>query len=269
MPPSNTKNDQNKAIDNKPQETSLLSQIGLSEKESTVYQVLLKLGKVPASRVVDEVGQKRSTVYSILEELIKKGLVEKDESAAVDKYRARHPYSLKQYIETQVEQIKKADNQLEAALPSFINLYNQSQNRPGVKFYEGLEGVKKVMDDSLNSKTEILTIADIEAVREHIYEINEAYIKKRNKKAIPKRLLVQDTPYSRERIGKYSDKTNAKLFKLEIDPFSTVMQIYDGKIVYLNLTKDFYNGIIIQDPYLYSTHKALFNFIWKQIPASA
>lgn len=242
-----------------------LEKINITDNEVFVYETLLGLGEVPASQLVPETGLKRATVYRVLDELIDKKLVEKDESEPVVKFRAKHPYAVKNYIESEVQEIKNIETRVDGMLPNLVSLYHQSQTRPGVRFYEGKEGIKKALDDSLTSKTEILTIVDIEAIRKYIFEINEKYTAKRNKLQVPKRLLVNDTPYARERMKGYSEHTDAKLFNLEISPFSTGMQIYDNKVVYITMTDQILTATIIQDPQAYSMQKALFDFIWKHI----
>jgi len=249
-------------------EAELLAQIGLSEKEAEIYEIMLGMEKVPASMVLSQTNQKRTTVYSILEELAKKGLVEKDESGAIIRFRARHPYALKEFMESQISNIKTASDKLDAVLPEFINVYQQSQNMPGVKFYEGLEGVKKVLDDSLTSKTEILVVADLEAINKYIKDINDEYVKQRKKKNIKKRILVLDSEYARNYFKtEYgaAEVTDIKFCPLKISPFRTGIQIYDNKISYITMTDSLLTATIVNDPYIYSMQAALFEFIWSKI----
>ncbi len=250
-----------------PEEKNLLKQIGLSEKEAEIYQILLKLGKVPANKILPHTQLKRTTVYSILDELADKGLIEKDESRGLIEFRAKHPYSLKEYLENQVQQIKTAERQLEAVLPDFISLYQQAQNRPGVRFYEGKEGMRKVIEDSLNSQTEIYTYVDIEAIMQYIPEINKDYVKKREKLGIKKKGIIVDTPTARKYLANYDTRvTTSKLIPLKTGPTKTIMQIYDNKISYITLGQDTMIGLIVADQYIYQMHKALFEYIWQSLP---
>ncbi len=244
-----------------------LKQLGFSEKEAEIYQILLKLGKVPANKILPHTQLKRTTVYSILDELAEKGLIEKDESRGLIEFRAKHPYSLKEYLENRVQQIKTAEKQLEAVLPNFISLYQQAQHRPGVRFYEGKEGMHKVLDDSLTSKSEILTYVDIEAIIEYIPEINKKYVKKREKLGIKKRGIVIDTPAARKYLAAYDTKvTSSKLIPLELGSTKTIIQIYDNKVSYITLGQDMMIGLIIADKYIYRMHKALFEYNWNTLP---
>jgi sugar-specific transcriptional regulator TrmB len=250
----------------KTSESSLLSQIGLSKNEAEIYEIMLKLGKVPASKIFTNLSQKRTTIYAVLEELIKKGLVEKDDNQPVTEFRAKHPYALKEMIDTQVQSIKTAENKLDAVLPDFISLYNTAQNRPGVKFYEGEEGAKKVLNDTLTSKTEILTIADVEAADKYIKKINEDYVKARIKKGIHKRFLAIDNDYARKFfLSQNQEMTKTKFCPLKISPYNTGIQIYDNKIAYITMNERFILSMIIEDEFIYSMHKAIFDYLWQTL----
>ncbi len=244
-------------------EKDLLNQVGLSDKESEIYQILLKLGKVPASKILPETDLKRTTVYSILDDLLAKDIITKDDTHKITEFRAKHPYALKEFLEAKVSQIKTTESKLDAVLPDFISLYNTAQNRPGVKFYEGVEGAKRVLDDTLTSKTEILTIADVEAADKYIKKINTNYVKARIKKQIPKRFLAIDNEYARNFFTKQgTDMTTIKFCPLKISPYNTGIQIYDNKIAYITMNEKFILSTIIEDKFIYSMHQALFNYIW-------
>jgi sugar-specific transcriptional regulator TrmB len=245
------------------EQTSLLKELGLSDKETKLYMLLLGLGPVRVRKIVQSVDMPRGTVYEILSQLTQKKLVEELLDAKnITIYRPRHPYALKELIEEECNRLKLTENKLDAVIPDFINLYSQAQQRQGVKFIEGEAGVKKALQDSLGSKTEILTIADIEAVNTHIKEINEEYIKRRNKKGIQKRLLAIDNEYSRNRYKNSKNIIDVRLLTTGILPFNTSLQIYDDKIAYITMTKDHLTSTIINNPYIYSMQKALFETMW-------
>ncbi len=57
---------------------TLLAQLGLQDKEIRVYLMIHQERKMPAARVAELTGIQRSTVYHVAEELIHKGLLEKE-----------------------------------------------------------------------------------------------------------------------------------------------------------------------------------------------
>lgn len=250
-------------------EAELLTQIGLSAKEAEIYEIMLKLDKVPANKVLPQTSLKRTTVYSILEELAYKGLIEKDEAGTIIKFRAKHPYALKEYMESQISNIKTASSKLDAVLPEFIGIYQQAQNMPGIKFYEGREGIKKVLNDSLTTQGEICTYVDIESLMKYIPDINNEYAQKREKLGIKKRGLIIDTPAARKYLTNYyTQVTDSKLMPAKPLPFKTIMQIYDNKVSYITLDEKFMVGVIINDQHIYEMHHYLFNHLWEITPAT-
>ena len=59
----------------------ILERIGLNKKEISIFLTILDRQKVSAQKISTHTGVKRTTVYSILNELIKKGFVIEDRGA--------------------------------------------------------------------------------------------------------------------------------------------------------------------------------------------
>ncbi len=246
-------------------QSTLLQEIGLSQKEATIYQLMLELGQTPAKTIIAKTSMPRGTVYEILDQLVQKGLLEQYQNEKnLTVFRAKHPYALKEYIESQKQKMTQTEIKLESLFEDFTKLFHQSQQRPGVKFFEGMEGVKKALKDSLTSKTEILTVADIEATVKFINEINEEYVRERNKEKIPKRLLAVDNAFSRERYKAKKNLLDVRLLKISIQPFNTSLQIYDDKIAYITMNEKGLTATIIENPFIYSMHRALFEILWER-----
>lgn len=247
----------------------VLTEIGLSDKESVIYEILLKSGKIPASPIIRESQLKRATVYSVLDELHKKGLIEKDDSQPITVFRAKHPYSLKGLVQTKVHELQKADEKLDIELSSLIAKYQEGQVRPGVRFFEGKDGMREVLQDTLTSGTEILSIVDTEAVNKHAHDINESYIAKRVQKKLKKRILLLDTPFAREKYKKNREQTEAAFVPLDIATFNTSLHIYDNKVAYITITEEYITSMIMNDAHIYNMHRSLFEYLWKQCYAAS
>ena len=122
------------------------------------------------------------------------------------------------------------------------------------------------MQDSLTSKTEIYSYADIESIVKYIDDINKKYVKQRKKLGIKKRGIMLDTPFARKYLANYYEEiTETKLIKQDAPPFQNVMQIYDNKISYITLSDKFIIGVIIADRYIYQMHKYLFEYLWQLV----
>lgn len=244
---------------------------GLSKEQAVVYEVILKLGEVPASTISKSIPNpyslSRPLVYKILEELIKLDLAEKkDTLGKVATFLPKHPIAITKAIDDQKDRIEQAKGQFISTSGKLSSLFNLMSGKPGVQFYEGKNGVWEVLMDSLTSTEEILSYADLEAIEKYIPDLNAEYSVMREDKGIKKRAMVIDSKISRGFLNSYNHNiTTVKLIKetKKIPQFKTIMQIYDQKVSYITLTDQYLVGVIITDQYIANTHKYLFESMWE------
>jgi sugar-specific transcriptional regulator TrmB len=242
----------------------ILNKVGLTGDQAKIYEVLLKQGVMPASKASLNAGLKRGLGYKVIEQLVALGLVEKiDKKVAL--FAPAHPSKVKELIQRKSEEVKIAEASLSSTLGLMISDFNLNSGKPNIRFFEGEDGIKKVLEDSLYSREEILSYVDITSVQKYIPEINKWYIDQRFKKNIKKRGLLLDTPAAREMMKSHNTKlTFSRLIKFETKPFESTIQIYDGKVSYFTLKKGQMIGVIIEDPAIYEMHKSLFEFTWSK-----
>jgi sugar-specific transcriptional regulator TrmB len=168
----------------------ILQEIGLNEKEAIVYQTLLETGPMSARAILKKVSQKMATtrpnLYNILTALKQKGLLLEKVKRGKNLFEAESPTKLVNVFEETAHKTDQAQKNLAMALPELTSLYNLTTQKPVVQFFEGVEGIKKVLDDSLTSKQMIYTYADIEAIVKYIDKINREYVGKRDRLGIKK-----------------------------------------------------------------------------------
>lgn len=244
-----------------------LVEAGLSSDEALVYTTLLKKGVSQASTISRQLPISRPLVYKVLADLEKKELVEKIETnGSITRFAPGHPFKLREFAERRLKDAERSKSMLDNTMASLISEYNIATGKPGIRFFEGINGIKEVLDDTLSAQETILTYVDLEAIDTYIKEINATYSTQRERRGIKKRGLVIDSPYARKFLAEYhTTVTTTKLIRAKDSvPFSTVMQIYDGKISYITLTKERFIGIIIADQKIYGMHKYLFESLWER-----
>lgn len=242
----------------------LLIKSGLSPDQAKVYEILLKGGVMPASKAALKAGLKRGLGYKVIEQLVSLGLIEKiDKKVAL--FAVNHPSKIKELLQKKTDDLRSIESTLSGALGPMISDYNLTSGKPNIQFFEGEDGVQKVLEDSLYSKEEILSYADITSIQKYIPKINAWYVEKREKKGVRKRGILLDTPEARSILSSYHTAiTDSKLIKLNANPFESIMQIYDGKVSYITLSDKQMIGVIVEDQSIYEMHKALFNFTWSK-----
>ncbi|MDH4329987.1 MAG: hypothetical protein OEV93_00335 [Candidatus Moranbacteria bacterium] len=243
----------------------ILSVAGLSPKEAEIYEILLNIGQAEASEIFKQTTYKRGLLYKILEQLIEKGLIvkiEKPRKPAV--FRVEHPNKITEMLDLQAQKVTYYKKSIEDLMPQLISNYNLAFHKPGIRFFEGKEGVRRVLDDTLTAKETIYTYVDMEAIVEHINDINKAYVKKREKLDIKKKGIVLDSPFTRKLLKNYhTSVTDTRFMDHTKYSFSSIMQIYDDRVAYISLSEDSFTSIIIQDKNIYQMHKQIFEFNWQ------
>ncbi len=244
-----------------------LKQAGLTDAQAEVYEALLSHGKQLAGALTRKTSLKRGLVYKALDELVGFGLAEKEEiPGEVAKFAPKHPSAIRDLVESRERKLKEAAQSLEGIFPTLVSNFNLSSGGPGIQVFEGRDGVEKVLNDSLSSKTIIYTYADIESVVKNIDAINRRYATRRDKLGIDKKAILLDTPFAREYMKNYHRLvTDIKLVSVnDAPPFQSALEIYDGKVSYITFAPEKMIGVIIHDPSLYALHKYMFEAMWEK-----
>src|SRR3989344_4794563 len=146
----------------KPMYEQFLSQTGLSKEQAVVYETLVRQGPLPAGKISAVAGLKRGLTYKVLGELEKMGLIEKkDEPGKVLRFEAMHPLRMRDLLEKRTRESKDAREVLETVLPKLVSDFNLVSGKPGIQFYEGIEGLQKIYDDIIATGVDIRLIRSV------------------------------------------------------------------------------------------------------------
>ncbi|MBN1494227.1 hypothetical protein JW911_00640 [Candidatus Peregrinibacteria bacterium] len=253
----------------------ILKKIGLTEKEAQVYLGLLELGSQPASVIGKKTKINRSTTYLILESLMKKGYVNQHVRADVKYFTAADPQVVVQSLEREEQQIQESRKAMIDLLPDFYSLSNPLSIKPKVRFYEGEEGVKRAMEDTLSSKEVLLSWDAMDSwfnATSNLQKFIRDYAKLRVEKyKIPVRVLVPDTPIARQYLlNEYPGLKEKKdpLMEIRWIPkgvrvFKNEINVYDDKVSIVSLAKNELIGIVIESHEIAQTHRSIFELAWK------
>jgi len=253
----------------------ILKKIGLNQKESHVYLSLLELGAQPASVIGKKSSINRSTTYLVLDSLIQKGYVNEHIRADVKYFAAADPQVIVQSLEQQEHTMDENRKELVDLLPEFYALTNPLSIKPKIRFYEGEEGVRRAMNDTLNSSEPLYAWSAFDSwfkttpsLQKYIHD----YAKLRAEKyKIPVKVIVRDTPevrkYLLEQYPPIKDKKNPLMeirwAPKDIPPFNNETNIYDDKVSIVSLAQKELLGVVIESHEIAQLHKAIFEMAWK------
>lgn len=244
--------------------TELFQQAGLTKDQAALYAVLLSKGAQTARAVTFEAKVNRTLGYAVLKQLEEMGLVYKsEEPGKVATFAPAHPTLLQERIDAQAKSAERAAIALKSALPDLSSAYNLATGRPGIRFYEGMDGIREVLNDSLTATEPVRAYVDNQAIVQHIPELNNEYVAARRRLNIARRNIATDTAENRFSIeGFLPALTEWRLIPWPATPINTITQLYDGKVSYFTLGSENLIGVIIADAHIFEFHRRQFDYLW-------
>ena len=225
-----------------------------------MFLVLLELGRGTVTQITRKAGLNRTTGYDILDNLVARGLASISSKEPKQEYLAESPEKLVSWIE---KEISERTNQLERVknvLPEMKFLHNVL-GRPKVRFYEGIQGLKDVYEDTLTSSEEIRAYATVDDMHKAMPAYFSTYYKRRAEKNISIRAIIPETPTGKARSVKdVEEKRQTKLIPADKYYFSPEINIYDNKVMIASWREKL--GIIIESTEIADAMKKTYELAW-------
>ncbi len=238
-----------------------LVQAGLTDKEAKVYLAILELGEASIVRIVQKSSIKRSTVYEMLDLLKQKGMIFSTKRGKKTLYLGESP----QKLANKLEERKKT---LEDVMPELMSYMNLIDNKPKIRYHEGIEGLREVFRDTLEyPNQEILSWFPYPYITLGDDFFEDYYFPERLKKKITMRAIIPDTEKNRE-FADYMNKkviTNTRFVAKKLTDLSIEIKIY-GRNKFGIISHEEEIALIIESKKIYKSMKAIFESLWDLLP---
>lgn len=243
-----------------------LTKIGLSDKEAKVYLATLELGQSSVQEIGKKAEVNRATTYVILNSLITKGLASTYSKDKKTYFMAESPDNVITVLELQKKALEEKQKHIQELLPQLKTIYNKQEDKPVVRFFEGIDGLRSMVNEQMSSSTKLLrgifSMDDLADVYSND-EINKAYGDRLQKKQIVKAIYT----YKNKVLG--PDEPGDERIKIPEDkfPIKCDIAIFDNKIRIASLRKK--NGVIIEDEDIIKTFASIFELAFEAAKARA
>lgn len=241
-----------------------------SEKEAKVYLTALSLWSAPASSIARNANETRTTVYSVLKEMLKKWYISEIRKGWISRYSPISPEIILSNIEKKYLNFKEL-------LPSLLSLVTKTYNKVDVQYFYWDEWIWSLFMDFANSDIEVKAFAWTRKYHDSILkEKSKFYIQKRLEKWLSyKRIISRHNIEWRKNNNQIENineiKKNDKLYSRQtaiIDDLEDIRADIDiywpGKVSFLFFQNDIPNIIIINNQLIYSCLNSIFDCLWKQ-----
>lgn len=240
-----------------------LADLGLNEKEASVYLACLELGAASVAEVAEKSGVKRTSIYNFLENLKSHGLISEIKKNRKTLLLPEDPHAL---ILNRQDQIKKTEEQIKSLdnlIPGLMAIYNAPGSKAKITYYEGIEGLKKLYRDTLIPNSSLYGFIDIDkclaAMGDWIFE----YVDERLKINMDYFVIANHGLW--EKNSKFDNKKQKRSIKLVNNAkFDTEIDIYSNKISIYSFRPP-YAGVIIEDQAIHQTLKSIWKLLWDNL----
>lgn len=243
---------------------ALLNNIGLSEGETKVYLAALALGPTTVQHIANESGLKRTTAYTYVHGLLRKGLLSSAQRGKRATFAVEDPENLLRIAEARKNELQSATAELQRRLPQLRRSLEMAGEQPRVRFFEGREGLLTMVNDFMKSKfATVEEFTDLDAAHKILpprQKDTRHRIAKRFKN-IPMRVIYTS---DRGAFLKQQEGLKRRMFvPREQFPPSGEIVIYGDKVALMSYKKDV-AGVIIKSGGIAKALQTLFNLAWEE-----
>lgn len=238
-----------------------LMRIGLSEKEAKVYLAALELGPAPVQKIAAKAHVNRATTYVILEGMMKKGIITIYDQGKKRYFVAEGPSALKNIISQQQKELDEKAELLKHVHSEIQSVHNALPNKPIVKFYEGKEGLKTLLEERLEEGHKQV---DVFYPDDDLVEIfNEQERKDYVGRRIQKQVFYRGVS-SIKKPDPSITFPHGELHQVESDkfPMFSDIAVYGDKVS-ISILRGHVSGVVIQNKAVADTFRSIFKLAFE------
>ncbi|MDD5433659.1 MAG: helix-turn-helix domain-containing protein [Candidatus Pacebacteria bacterium] len=238
-----------------------LVELGFTEKEAMVYLALLEMGPSTVSEIGRQAKINRTTGYDIVEMLCSKGLANALGEGTIKKYTVEDPEKIIAFSQSKFQEAQAQFEASKKLLPELKSIF-QKIEKPKVKFYEGINGLKEVYEETLTAKEPLIGYGSAEPYFETMQNFGENYLKRRVAKGIHGRFIAPNTSQTQERArNDKAELRETRLVPKEKLNIEIEVNIFDNKIIMASFKEGL--GIIIESQKIADAQKKIFELAWE------
>lgn len=234
-----------------------LKKQGLNEKQAEIYLAILELGRATTINISKKTNIKRTTVYDIILDLMRLGYITEAKKGKRRFFITEDPLLLFAKSEEKLSSFKQL-------IPILNEMRNNSIPRPNMRFYDGISGVRTIMEELLLvKKKEQLFWSSISDLVDFLGgKYMESWVRRRIRRGILSRVLLT----KKTRVPNIYLQSNEQVLR-EIKwlpktfVFDGVLCVFDDKVGYISSRQESF-GFVIESKEFSQIIRLIFESSW-------
>lgn len=240
---------------------NIFKQLGLKTEHLQIYLANLEWGETSITNIARKSGIARTTIYSLIDELLDAGLITQTLKQGKKFYSPADPEYLLTLLKKRKLELEDSLVELKSNLAQIKAMQNNKKHKPKIKYLEGAEGIKQAYEKSLEGKEQWIQCFT-EDYRDVVSdEFFDDYFKRLfSSDAKTKELLtLSDSDY----IEKWGSEKNLQLMVDHKGKIETDTIVYDNTVIFVSFNKENPYALIIEDEQVAACMKSMFDNAWK------
>src|SRR3989344_2084330 len=245
----------------------ILTNVGLTQEQAKIYLFLLDQGFSPAKIIALKTGIGRALTYKVLEQLVVQKRAKKRENLGkTPLFFPTHPQHLKDFVDKKQQTTEQAVAGLSSIFGTLTSEFNMLLGKPNVQFFEGVDGLKKIHDDILETEQEIRIISSPIEERSEVIHLIREQIEKQAAKNIQTKAITTDQSGRIFAFPVSEDEKYLVTRKIVPQEHLTVpaqIIVYGDKVTITNF-KESIISVLIDSKYVADTFRVMFDYMWNK-----
>lgn len=236
-----------------------LASIGITGNLYRLYSAAIEMGEAPIADIAAKAGLIRTTAYDAIGRLEQEGLV------AVQIRRGKR-YVVAQDPSVLLERLEGRRRMLDDLMPQLRSMYNRAKGKPKIQYYEGIEGIRTALRDTLTVTDEPKLIRGILSMEELLQTPGEAemnrYIEQRIQRGIWLNVIRSEQKDTHPVWPSHPDFLRTLRYCPPNMVLSMTTFIYDQRVCLISSKKEDY-ALVIDSVEFATMQGTLFDAIWE------
>ena len=238
----------------------ILTEVGLSQHEAQTYLAGLRLGPTTVLKLSRETGIKRTTLYSVVEDLKRKGLFRVEVKGLKHLLAAESPENLSRVLERKAHDFKQSISVL-------TSMYtDRAHGGSDITYHEGVESIKSVYESLIREGS--LSDPYLAISSEDFFAYDKAYfldfVTRRARARRNVRLILVDSQNTREE-KKYERNFNEQIRFLPPRTMIDVNVVITKDALVLHQLKAPVHALVIKTKTIIDMQRNIFEILWNTL----
>lgn len=239
----------------------------LNPTDVKVYLDIYKHGQAFASSIAARTEIDRTTVYSSIKRLLKKGIIIQTKVNDIKAYTAVSPEIFVDKLDREIEDLEAQKKTAKSFIDELQKVRKQNFVKPTIRIFEGAEAIMALYEETLSAGKNQKSFVSLSTIPDPLKDfLKQKFITSKIKKGVFSKVIVSDNKMSTK--YKSLDRLSNRETKIvQNHPFSLHAEIvlFGGKYVAIvDFHKQIY-GIVIESETLYKSIDNIFDLIWNAV----